>query len=204
MHPSRSIPFALMASSHDESAVRFTFLLAFFFFFSMQATAFESTLTVGSSSSRSVRVAATSSGLVSSSRIRHAAPPMFSCSSCGSTWSIPRFWPANDGDGRNCFFLRGDGESVFSENGRLSGEVVALSTLRLKAAGDRHALAGFSPRIRRPSLTGEVCDTVYMLPCSSPLNVVKKEKKYLSCVWDVLWQTGVGRRDKRWKRRVPV
>ena len=60
-----------------------------------------------------------------------------------------RFRPAKDGDGRS--FLLGDAEE-YPDRGRLTGDDAA-STFRLRA-GDRHALAGFSPRIRLPSLTG--------------------------------------------------
>lgn len=63
-----------------------------------------------------------------------------------------RFWPARpkDGDGRSFF---GDEEGyLWSKRGRLTGDVAA-SIIRLRA-GDRHALAGFSPSTRRPSLTG--------------------------------------------------
>ena len=58
----------------------------------------------------------------------------------------------------------GDEDGVYSVEGRLRGDIAAAaSTLRRRAAGDRHALAGFSPSTLRPSLTGEACDGVFIL-----------------------------------------
>lgn len=73
-------------------------------------------------------------------------------SSVSSTWSLVRFWPANIGEGSS---FRGE----VAIDVRFTG-VLMTGKECLVCAGDKHALESFSPRIRRPSLTGLNCTAV--------------------------------------------
>lgn len=73
-------------------------------------------------------------------------------SSVSSTWSLVRFWPANIGEGSS---FRGE----VAIDVRFTG-VLMTGKECLVCAGDMHALESFSPRIRRPSLTGLNCTAV--------------------------------------------